>query len=101
MSADPSAWVPRPIATGNARLSPRLAGLVDVLAENVHDNWAAQRIEDGWRFGPQRDDAAMTHPCLVPYAELPEAEKAYDRRIVAQTLNALVELGFRIEDAPI
>jgi ryanodine receptor 2 len=71
--------------------------LVEKLAESAHDVWALQRKSEGWTFGPKRDDAKKEHPCLVPYAKLPEAEKAYDRNAAMQTLKAIIALGFRIE----
>ena len=49
-----------------------LAGLIEDLAENVHDAWAATRLEQGWTYGPERDDKLKKHPCLVPYGDLPE-----------------------------
>lgn len=66
------------------------------LAENVHERWAALRISQGWRFGPQRDDERKWHPCLIPYAELPESEKEVDRQTVRETVQAIRQLGYRI-----
>ncbi|MFO0905180.1 MAG: RyR domain-containing protein [Pirellulales bacterium] len=91
-----SNYVPRPLDTSHIRLPETLAGLLEKLAENTHDVWAAQRISDGWTYGPQRDDAAKKHPSLVPYHELSESEKAYDRNTAAETIKVLLALGFRI-----
>jgi ryanodine receptor 2 len=91
------AYVPQPISTAGVELSPPLRQLTENLAENAHDLWARQRLDGGWRFGPQRDDARKTHPCLVPYAELPESEKEYDRATAMGTLTAILALGYRIE----
>ena len=49
-------------------------------------------------FGPTRDDSHKKHPCLIPYADLPESEKEYDRKMAAETLKAIVLLGYRIEE---
>jgi hypothetical protein len=87
---------PAPIDTSAAVLSPALEALTERLAENSHDLWAAQRFSDGWTHGPRRDDAAKTHPCLVPYSALPESEKEYDRRTAVGTLKAIVALGYTI-----
>jgi ryanodine receptor 2 len=87
---------PAPIDTSNVTLPEGLGSLIERLAENTHDVWAAQRLADGWTHGPDRDDAAKKHPCLVPYGELPEAEKEYDRRTAAETLKAILTLGYRI-----
>jgi len=66
------------------------------LAENAHDVWAKQRLADGWRYGPTRSDNKKEHPCLIPYGELPESEKEYDRTMAAATLKAVIALGYRI-----
>jgi len=91
-------WQPEPIDTSTVDLSPPLQHLVERLAENVHDNWAAQRLAQGWTLGPQRDEAARKHPCLVPYADLPEVEKDYDRRTAVETLRVIVALGYCIQE---
>jgi ryanodine receptor 2 len=90
-------YQPSPIDTSTVELGPELLELTERLAENVHDVWAVQRLEDGWRFGFRRDDAKKEHPCLVAYDDLPESEKLYDRGVALQTLKAIVALGFRIE----
>jgi ryanodine receptor 2 len=59
--------------------------------------WAQSRIEQGWSYGEERNDALKTHPCLIPYEELPEVEKAYDRDTALGTLKLIRKLGFKIE----
>lgn len=88
---------PNLIDTSRVELSPEILQLTEKLAENSHDIWAAQRIRDGWTFGPARDDAKKQHPCLVPYAGLPDSEKQYDRNSAIETLKAIIALGYRIE----
>lgn len=90
-------YVPQPIDTSAVELPPHLVVLTERLAESTHDHWASQRLADGWTLGPRRDDEAKTHPCLVPYDELPESEKEYDRRTALETLKAILALGYRIE----
>ena len=92
-------YLPRPLATARVKLPEELSELLERLAEHVHDIWARQRIKDGWRYGPTRNDALKTHPGLVPYAALSEAEKDYDRNTAAETLRAIVKLGYRIENS--
>lgn len=89
-------YTPHPIDTSAAQLSPALIELTERLAENAHDLWAAQRLSDGWTHGPNRDDAAKKHPCLVPYADLPGAEKEYDRIAALGTLKAILALGYTV-----
>ena len=93
-------YQPKPIDTSAITLSPELAALTERLAENAHDLWAAQRLKDGWALGAKRDDAAKQHPCLVPYAQLPESEKEYDRIAVYGVLKAMVALGYAINRRP-
>jgi hypothetical protein len=88
---------PDPIDTSGVELSTKLRKLIEHLAANNHNCWALQRISEGWQFGPDRNDKAKTHPDLVPYEELPESEKEYDRKSVVQTLKAIIALGYKIE----
>ena len=90
-------YEPLPIDVSAAELPAELAELSEKLARNNHEIWARQRIADGWRYGPARDDALKEHPCLVPYDQLPEHERTYDRVIATGMLRTLLALGFRIE----
>ena len=90
-------YEPVPIDTSRVVLSPELEALAERLAEHVHDLWAEARFSEGWTRGPRRDDQARTHPGLVPYAQLTEEEKAYDRRTALGTLRAIRALGYAIE----
>jgi ryanodine receptor 2 len=90
-------YTPRPINTSEITLPAALLELTERLAEHTHDIWAQRRIAEGWTWGPARDDAAKKHPCLVPYAELPDSEKEYDRSTALQSLKAIVALGYHIE----
>jgi hypothetical protein len=90
---------PAPIDASKVVLPAELVTLTERLAENAHDLWAVQRMKDGWSWGPKRDDAARKHPCLVPYAELPDTEKEYDRQAALGTLRAILALGYRVQQA--
>ncbi|MGD0363081.1 MAG: RyR domain-containing protein [Bryobacteraceae bacterium] len=89
-------YTPQTIDTSGVRLSADLEELVERLAENTHDHWARQRLGEGWRYGPRRNDGAKEHPDLVPYRDLPESEKEYDRKTSMETLKAVVALGYQI-----
>lgn len=93
------AYTPNPIDTSHIKLPRSIDALTELLAKNTHEIWAHQRLRDGWQFGPVRDDAQKQHPCLVPYEQLPESEKDYDRATALQTLKLLIALGYRIEKA--
>lgn len=87
---------PTPIDTTQVELTREMKDIVERLAENAHDNWAMERIADGWTYGPQRDDIQKHNPCLVPYGELDESEKKYDRKIVEEVIKALLAFGYEI-----
>lgn len=59
--------------------------------EQSHENWMAQKRADGWVWGPVKDPDAKTHPCLVPYADLPAEQRAKDY-IFGAIVRALLEL---------
>lgn len=87
---------PQPIDTTGVELPKELEQLVEEMSKNVHDVWAETRIQQGWTYGEQRNDELKTHPCLVPYEELPEKEKDYDRNTSIGTLKLIMKLGFKI-----
>ena len=89
-------YTPQPIDTTDVTLDERLTALIEQMAKNVHEVWAQNRISQGWKYGPRRDDALKTHPCLVPYEELSEVEKQYDRDTAIGTLKLILKLGFHI-----
>ena len=88
---------PQSLEFKDVKLPESLNALVEALAENVHDTWARGRMDQGWTYGPARDDAAKKHPCLVPYADLPESEKAYDRNTAMSTIRFILSKGFEIK----
>ena len=89
-------YVPQPMDTSDVQLPQELNELVEKMAKNVHEVWAQSRISQGWTYGPERNDALKHHPCLVPYEDLPEVEKAYDRDTALGTLKLICKLGFKI-----
>lgn len=89
-------YEPKPIDTSSIRLPEELNQLMEQLARNNHENWAQERLNQGWSWGPERDDTRKLHPCLVPYEELSEAEKDFDRITSTQTLKTILSMGFRI-----
>lgn len=89
-------YIPQPIDTTGVELPQELMNLAEEMAKNVHEVWSAGRMADGWTYGDKRDDLRKTHPCLVPYEELPESEKAYDRNTSIETLKFILSQGFKI-----
>ena len=90
---------PKPRDTSQVKLPQDVEALTELLARNTHENWAQQRMKDGWKWGGARDDARKLPPSLVDYEELPESEREYDRLTAIQTLKTILALGFRIEKA--
>ena len=89
-------YKPYPADTQGVELPKELQPLIEEMAKNVHEVWAKNRISEGWTYGPVRDDVNKKHPCLVPYEELPESEKEYDRATSQETLKLILKLGFEI-----
>ena len=87
---------PQPINVEDIYLDANLEDLTEAIAENAHDIWARARMDKGWTYGPVRDDATKQHPDLVPYAQLPDSEKEYDRILAMNALRLVRRLGFDI-----
>jgi len=90
-------YTPHPVDTSAVTLDNELLELTEQIAENVHEVWAVGRIADGWTYGETRDDVKKTTPCLVPYADLTEIEKAYDRNTALETIKLIIALGYTVE----
>ena len=91
-----SEYTPHPIDMSDVKLPADLEMRIEEIARNVHEVWAQSRLDQGWTLGDKRYDALNTHPCLVPYEELPEQEKDYDRDTVMGTIKMLLKLGYNI-----
>lgn len=84
-------YTPKPILMKKSELSPEIQELVEKLAENGHDIWAEGKIRNGWEFGEELDKDTKKHPNLVPYEDLSETEKDYDREMVVGTISYLIK----------
>ena len=89
-------YVPKPIDLSDVELSEELNDLREAIAENAHEVWAENRMAEGWKYGPQRDDVLKQTPDMVPYSQLPESEKNYDREMAVKTIKLLIKLGYDI-----
>ena len=90
-------YTPTPIDTSDVTLDSGILELGELIAKNTHDVWAVGRINEGWSYGEARNDEKKLHPCLIPYEELPESEKEYDRSTATEALKLIVKLGYKIE----
>jgi hypothetical protein len=91
-----NSYIPKPIDTSDVTLTDDIMKLSELISKNTHEVWSANRIRDGWTYGEERNDTEKKHPCLIPYEELSETEKNYDRQTSIQTLKLIVKLGYRI-----
>ncbi|NIY14610.1 MAG: Ryanodine receptor Ryr [Nitrospinaceae bacterium] len=92
-------YEPKPINTDRVVLPPEVENLVEKLARNTHEIWSKTRLDQGWTWGPERDDAGKRHPCITPYENLSEAERDVDRNTAAGVLKTILALGYKIEPA--
>lgn len=64
--------------------SSAIAGVESYIAadglspEEQHDAWMSEKRADGWTYGAVKDHQIKTHPCIVPYAELPQEQRVKD-----------------------
>jgi class 3 adenylate cyclase len=91
-------YQPNPLDASGVQLNPSIMELAEYLARNTHDVWAKARVSEGWKYGPQRNDDRKEHPGLIPYEELPDSEREYDRLTVLKTLQLIVALGYEINE---
>jgi hypothetical protein len=89
-------YISQPVNTGEVEL-PDMTEITELLAKNTHDVWVKQRIAEGWKYDAERNDQQKEHPCLVPYEDLPDNEKQYDRNTALETVRFLLNSGFEIK----
>lgn len=90
-------YKPKPIDLSDIILSDNLQELIELLARNTHKVWAETRIKNGWTYGKKRDDILKQHPCLLPYNEILDSEKEYDRTIALNIVKLMIKLGYNID----
>lgn len=91
---DMNTYIPKPIDISDVELTEDLAELREAIAENAHEIWAENRMAEGWTYGPVRNDELKQHPDMIPYSQLPESEKEYDRQMAMKTIKLLLKLGY-------
>jgi hypothetical protein len=69
---------------------------IEQMAEMEHGRWNAERLKDGWRFGKPKDENKKIHPCIVPWTELPDDIKPFDRNAVKLFPAILAKAGLEI-----
>lgn len=87
-------YIPHPINLDDVEVEDELIELREAIAENAHEVWAETRRNEGWTYGPKRDDTQKQHPDMLPYNRLPESEKEYDRIMAMNTIKLVKKLGW-------
>ncbi|XP_067629181.1 ryanodine receptor isoform X7 [Eurosta solidaginis] len=90
-------YKPAPLDLSAVTLSPKLEELVDQLAENTHNLWARERIQQGWTYGLNEDSENHRSPHLVPYSKVDEAIKKANRDTASETVRTLLVYGYVLD----
>ncbi|XP_037915514.1 ryanodine receptor isoform X7 [Hermetia illucens] len=90
-------YKPAPLDLSAVTLSPKLEELVDQLAENTHNLWAKERIQQGWTYGLNEDSDNLRSPHLVPYSKVDEAIKKANRDTASETVRTLLVYGYNLD----
>lgn len=70
----------------------------DATPADSHNSWLAEKTRDGWTYGPVKDPVAKTHPCYVPYDQLPASQKAKDYIFLAIVRELAPALPVKVHD---
>lgn len=73
---------------------------VEIMAELEHGRWNVERLLDGWKLDPIKDEEKKLSPWIIPYSELPEHMKEYDRDAARNIPRLLAEVGMEIVRMP-
>lgn len=90
-------YKPAPLDLSAITLTPKLEELVDQLAENTHNLWAKERIQQGWTYGLNEDPDMFRSPHLVPYAKVDDAIKKANRDTASETVRTLLVYGYNLD----
>lgn len=71
-------------------------GETEFLAEKEHEQWVNERLKKGWTYGRNRDDRKKIHDCIIPWKELPEAQRQKDRNAVRALPAILAKVYLKI-----
>lgn len=89
-------YEPAPLDLSGIELESELEELREAIAENAHEVWAYNRKKEGWSYGPRRNDDLKQTPDMVPYSQLTDSEKQYDREMAVNTIKLLKKLGYSL-----
>lgn len=69
-----------------------------------HESWMAQKVADGWVYGPEKRPDLKQHPCMVPFGDLPTSQQAKDfifRAVVLQVASATMRDALAVSSGEI
>jgi len=69
---------------------------IELMAGMEHERFVQERLQDGWEYGPVKDNARKISPTLVPWDGLSEEEKQKDRDAVEVLPSLLAKVGLEI-----
>lgn len=93
---DFSTYRPHPIDLSDVELPDDIEDLREAIAENAHEVWAEARQAEGWTYGSERNDKLKQTPDMVPYSDLTDSEREYDRQMAMNTIKLLRKLGYDV-----
>ncbi|KAL2083644.1 hypothetical protein ACEWY4_021417 [Coilia grayii] len=89
----PPTFTPAPVDTSQVAFPPQLELIQEKLAENMHELWLISMIDQGWIYGPVKEENKKHHPDLVEFSKLPDQEKNLNLQTAQETLRTLLAFG--------
>ncbi|KAE9543520.1 hypothetical protein AGLY_002320 [Aphis glycines] len=90
-------YKPAPLDLSAINLSGKMEELIDQLAENTHNLWAKERIQQGWTYGLNEELQMLRSPHLVPYSKVDDAIKKANRDTASETVRTLLVYGYNLD----
>ncbi|HBO44391.1 MAG TPA: hypothetical protein DD670_10755 [Planctomycetaceae bacterium] len=85
-----------PLVSGEAEPFTFTPAEVERLAEMEHGRWNAERLLDGWRLGFPKDIIRKISPYIVPWADLSEDVREWDRKAMLEIPTLLAQVGMQV-----
>uniref|UniRef100_A0A671MXC6 Ryanodine receptor 2-like n=1 Tax=Sinocyclocheilus anshuiensis TaxID=1608454 RepID=A0A671MXC6_9TELE len=92
----PVTFIPIPVDSSEVEYPPQLEQIREILAENLHELWLIDKIEQGWTYGPVKDESRKIHLCLVEFSKLPDQERIHNLQSSEDILRTLLAFGVHI-----
>ncbi|XP_071832667.1 ryanodine receptor 2-like isoform X4 [Apostichopus japonicus] len=93
-------YKPAPYNLSTVSVTPKMTRLVEQLAENAHNVWARDRMEQGWTYGLAEDGTYRRNPQLIPYSQLDDGAKKLNRDTASETVRTILGFGYTLEPPP-